>query len=133
MKKIFIAILFIFIITGCTSNNYSKINYNELIKKTENKETFIVLFNDGTDEAKLLKNTLNKVLNNNDLKAYIIDSTKISQDEKNKLRPTISYEDLSIVFIKDGINSTKLSHITDSQISIENLESHLANLEFIKK
>ena len=133
MRKILIAILFIFVITGCTSNNYNKINYDELVKKTENKETFIILFNDGSDDAKLLKNTLNKVLNDNNLKAYMIDSTKITQDEKNKLRPIISYEDLSIVFIKEGIDSSKLSHITDPQTSTKNLENHLSNLNFIKK
>lgn len=133
MKKIIIAIFFMFVITGCTSNNYSKIKYNDLMNIINNKDTFIILFDDGSDDAKLLKNTLNKVLNNNNLEAYIIDSTKITQEEKNKLRPIISYEDISIVFIKEGIDSSKLSHITDSQISTNNLENHLENLEFITK
>lgn len=133
MKKIIIAVLFIFIVTGCTSDNYSKINYKDLTQKIENKDTFIVLFNDDSKEAKLLKNTLNKVLNNNNLKAYVINSNKISQENRNKLRPTISYENLSIVFIKNGMDSTKLSHITNPEISIDDLEKHLINLEFIKK
>ena len=133
MRKIIIAIFFIFIITGCTSNNYSKINYTDLMNKLDDKETFVILFNNGSDDAKLLKNTLNKVLNDNNLNAYMIDSTKITQDEKNKLRPIISYEDLSIVFIKEGIDSSKLSHVTDPQISINNLENHLSNLNFIQK
>lgn len=133
MKKVIIAILFVLLLTGCTSNNYKKISFDELTKKLDNKETFIILFNDDSKDSDILQKTLNNVLNNYDLKAYKINSNKISLEQKNELRPLISYEGLSIVFIKDGLDSSKLSHITDPLITEKNLENHLTNLNFIKK
>ena len=132
MKKIIIAIFLMLLTVGCGGNNYNKLNYENLTKKIENKDTFILLVNDGSDEATLLKNTLNKVLEENELTAYEVNPNKIKEDEKNELRTSFSYENISIIFFKDGINPSKLSNITDSSITKKDLEKHLSNLGFIK-
>lgn len=132
MKKLIIAIFLMLLTVGCSGSNYNKLNYENLTKKLENKDTFILLVNDGSDEAKLLKNTLNKVLEENKLTAYEINPNKITEDEKNELRNSFSYENISIIFFKDGIDPSKLSHVTDTSITKKDLEKHLTNLGFIK-
>ena len=131
MKKIIFTILLMFVIVGC-SGNYNKLSCNKLITKLENKDTFILFVGNNTTNSKSLKNTLNTVLKQNNLEAYEINSTSISQDEKNTLRKYFSYEDISIIFFKDGIDPSKLSHITNTNITLDELRNHLTNLGFIE-
>ena len=131
MKKNIIAILLILLLVGCSSNSYSKLNYEKLTKKIDDKESFILLINDQSEEGNLLKNTLNKVLKANNLKAYELNPNKVSADEKNELRTSFSYENISIIFFKDGINPSKLSHITDELTTETEITNHLKNLGFI--
>lgn len=133
MKKFILIILFIFMLTGCNNGSFKPINCNELIQKIEAKESFIVLFTDETNNGELLKENLNKVLKSNNLTAYLINTNNISSDQKNKLRQFISYENLSIVFIKNGIDPSVLTHITDAETPSDTIEKHLTNLDFIKK
>lgn len=131
MKKIILIFLLTFLLVGCSSSNYHKLNYEKLTTKLENNDTFILLFNNNTTEGDLLKNTLNKVLEKNNLTAYEINSTKLNQEQSNELREYFSYEDISIIFIKDGVDPSKLAHITNSSITVKDLERHLINLGFI--
>lgn len=133
MKKIILVFTLMFLLVGCSGSNYTKLNYEKLTKKLDNKDTFILLVNDNSEDGKLLKSTLNKVLTTNNLEAYELDSTKITEVEKNKLRTSIGLENISIVFIKDGIDPSKLVHITDVLTTENDLEKHLENLGFIKK
>ena len=131
MKKILLIFLLIFLLVGCSSGKYSKLDYQELMNKLENKDTFILLVNDESEDGKLLRNTLNKILEENNLSAYEINPNDITQDEKNKIRDYFSYENVSIIFIKDGFNPSKLTNITNPSISINELTNHLTNLGFI--
>lgn len=133
MKRIITIFILMFLLVGCSKGNFTSLNYKELTAKLEKKDTFILLVNDGSDNGDFLKDTLNKVLENNDLKAYEFNATKIKESDKNALRNTISFENIGIIFIKDGLDSSKLTHITDVLTSEKVLENHLKNLEFIKK
>ena len=134
MKKILMGLLLIvsiFTLTACTSDKISKINYEKLMKKFDNQETFILLFNDESTDGKLLKNTLNDVLNEFNLEAYMINPTKLSQEEKNNLRSIIYVEVNGIAFINKGIDSSKLGHITSTSASKEDIKNNLINHGFV--
>lgn len=129
MKKVLLLIIGLFVLTGCSSNKIEELNYKELNKKFENKETFILYF-DGTN-GDVLEDTLNRVLEKENLVAYTIDTSKLSQDEINTLRYKADYEEPSIVFIKEGTDPSILTHITDVYITDESLTTRLTALGFI--
>ena len=129
MKKVLLLIIGLFMLTGCSSNKIEELSYKELNKKFENKETFILYF-DGTD-GDVLEDTLNRVLEKENLVAYTINTSKLSQDEINTLRYKADYEEPSIVFIKEGTDPSILTHITDVYITDESLTTRLTAVGFI--
>lgn len=129
MKKVLLLIIGLFMLTGCSNNKIEELSYKELNKKFENKETFILYF-DGTD-GDVLEDTLNRVLEKENLVAYTINTSKLSQDEINTLRYKADYEEPSIVFIKEGNDPSILTHITDVYITDESLTTRLTALGFI--
>jgi hypothetical protein len=131
MKK-FIYLMVIFLglmVTGCTKSKLNKLSLDELYNKINNKDSFVVYF-EVTDNA--LKNKLEKAATNNKIEAYVIDANKISNEEKIKLQPIISYEDSAIVFIVDGKDPSILSHITNSDTTVKEIESRLKDMNYVK-
>ena len=131
MKKIIIFVLMSMglIITGCSNSKLQKLSLDELYNKINNKESFVIYF-DVEDSS--LKDKFEKVVGNNNIDGYIIDTSKISEDEKIKLQPIISYESSSIVFIIDGKDSSILSHVTNSDTTVKEIEARLKDMNFIK-
>lgn len=132
MKKIILMFLILFLVVGCGKSNYNGLNYKELKEKLDNKETFILLLNDNSSDSKILSDSLNTVLEKNNLIAYELNPTKLTNDEKNNLRTYFAYQNTGIIFIKDGIESSKLTQITDPLTKINDIENHLKNLGYIK-
>ena len=134
MKKISMLLLMVitFLLTGCgnADNSLTKISFDDLNQKIESKESFIIYFDNG-DNTKL-QNKLEKVLTTNNLDGYYIDTTKINDSDKIKLQTTIYYETPSIVFIIEGKDPSKLSHVTNSDITTKELTARLKDLKFIK-
>ena len=130
MKKIFLSLfLSIFILTGCSNSKLSSINLDELNEKLTNKESFIVYFSQSDSN---LEETLNKVLDENNITGYKIDTSKISKEDKNKLELEIAYEEPSIVFIINGKDPSKLSHVTSESSTSKEILERLKDMQFIK-
>ena len=131
MKKLFFIMLIIpfMLITGCSSSTLEKISFNELKEKISNKETFVIYFT-GDDDT--LKDKLETALNSNNLTGFYIDSSKITNDEKLALEKDIAYEESSIIFIINGNDPTKLSHITNKDITEKEITARLIDMNFIK-
>ncbi len=132
MKKLFkltLVLMFTFLLVGCKSNNISKISYESFKEKIDKKESLILFFG----ESDILENTLNNVLNEYDLKAYKIKVSSLDDDQLLELKSIIDYEEPSICFIKDGVNPTILTNITDEYVREETIINTLKNLEFIKE
>lgn len=130
MKKIFLLLILVFLLTGCNKSNIKNISYDELIQKFENKESFILFFDGNNSE--ILKSTLNKILEKNELEAYTINTEKLNNDEINKLRLNVDYEEPSITFSINGVDPSVITHITDVYISETDLEARLREANFIK-
>lgn len=132
MKKIFLLFLLVFTVylTGCDGNTFKKISYEELKSKMTNKETFIAYF---YSENSKLEDKLEKILIDYELTGYKIDINKLSDEEKNTIKLSIAYENPSIVFIINGNDPTKLSHITDEEIRPNLIIERLKDMNFIKE
>ena len=131
MKKIFLSLLLVlFVLTGCSNSKLSSINLDELNEKLNKKETFIIYFSKNDNK---LEDTLNNVLNENSLTGYKFDTSKISNEEKNKLELQIAYEEPSIVFVINGLDSSKLSHITNQNTTKKEILARLKDMNFIKE
>ena len=132
MKKIYIFILamFVFILTGCNSTkNMNSISLDELNQKMENKESFIVFFNNNNSSS--LQTRLDEVLGEYQLTGYFVDTDKISMEDELKLQPKITYQNPSIVFIINGVDPSILTHITNEDTRKVEIIARLKDMNFI--
>jgi len=131
MKKILFLILVLFgiMVTGCSNSKLQKLSLDELYNKINNKDSFVIYF-DVLDSS--LEDKFENVVTNNNIDGYIIDTSKITDEEKIKLQPIITYEDSSIIFIIDGKDPSILSHITNSDTTVKEIETRLKDMNFIK-
>lgn len=132
ITKISAILLVTIILTGC-SLNISTIRYKKLMEKLNNKETFILLVSDGSDESEALEKTLDIVLSENGLEAYKIKSKRLITSQKNEIRNHFKLNDSSIVFINKGKETSLLSQVTDPLISKEDLKEVLINQGYINE
>lgn len=130
MKKIFLILVITILLSGCSNGNLKKINYEDLNQKLENKETFILYF-DSSEQGTLLMDTLNKVLTKYELKGYLLNADKLSEDEVNELSLKIDFETPSIVFVQEGVDPSILSHVTNQSITEEEIINRLKDMKYI--
>ena len=131
MKKIiyFVSIFAIILLTGCSNSKLESISLENLYKKLDNKESFI-LYIDVDDST--LESKLETALESNNLTGYYLNASKISDEEKLKLEPLITYDASTIVFVINGKDPSRLSHVTESSTSVKEIEARLKDMNFIK-
>lgn len=133
MKKIFVVLIALFMLTACSSNGTSKLSYKSLNDKLDKKETFVLLLTDNTDSGNTLKNTLKKVSKENNLKCFYLSTDKLSSSEKEELQSKITFTDSNIiVFVKNGIENSILTRIDDTYISSDALKNELQEQGYLK-
>ena len=107
MKKNFIKTIFLLIIitlmTGC-SNVLQRVDFKELEEKIKNKESFILLISqESCSHCEDYTPKIKKVLKNNNLEAYNLNITYVSEEDFNKFKEIFEFEGTpSTIFIKDG-------------------------------
>lgn len=107
MKKNFIKTIFLFIIitlmTGC-SNVLQRVDFKELEEKIKNKESFILLISqESCSHCEDYTPKIKKVLKNNNLEAYNLNITYVSEEDFNKFKEIFEFEGTpTTIFIKDG-------------------------------
>ncbi len=131
MKKhlLFLFLLPLLLLVGCAKDNLENISVSELKEKMQKKESFIVYFASKDDE--ILEQTLNNTLTENNITAYRIDIDDIKDQEKKELQIKIPYTDPSIVFIIDGKDPSKLTHVTNDSITVKQLTERLKDLNLL--
>lgn len=133
MKKIFVVLIALFMLTACSSNGLSRLSYKSLNNKLDKKETFVLLLTDNTDNGNTLKNTLKKVSKENNLKCFYLSTDKLSSSEKEELQSKITFTDSNIiVFIKNGIENSILTRIDNTYISSNALKNELQEQGYLK-
>lgn len=105
MKKLFIGIVMLFMLTGCSSNNsLQEIKYDELKSKIENKENFVLYVSKtGCTYCEEYEPVLIEVLNDNKLQAYKVNLANMSEAEKNSVSKKVGLEGTpTLIYIKQG-------------------------------
>ena len=132
MKKLLIIVcLLILYVTGCSNSKISTISIDELNSKLIAKESFVLYF--PSDNSSKLEEKLEKILDNYEFSAYALNTAKLSDEEKTNLQIKIPYNEPSIVFIINGEDPTKLSHINNEDIQINEIINRLKDMNFIKE
>lgn len=129
MKKFVLIIAILFICVGCSKDN---ISYKDLLNKMDNKESFVLYVEDS--EKSIMKTTLDNVkLEYPNINVYSFNPSKLSQDEINELKLRVDYDTPCIVFIIDGVDPSRDSHVTNKYITKKELITRLTNMNFIKE
>ena len=132
MKKIlcFISIIALILITGCTKSKLETLSLDSLYEKINNKDSFVLYIHVGDSS---LQSKLEQVLESNNLTGYYINGAKLSNEEKLKLETSITFDNSEIVFIIEGQDPSHLSHVTNDETTIKELEARLKDMNFIKE
>ena len=133
MKKIAMIFLLLLTVTACSSSYLSKLNYKKLMTKLDNKESFVLYLTNEDESGLTLKNTLQTVCKDNNIKCFYLNTGNLDEDELDSLKEKITFEDSNIiVFIKEGKENTVLARIDDVYISAKDLKEELKNQECLK-
>ena len=125
MKKVILLIVVLMLTCAC-SNNLKNIKVDNLEKRLNNKESFVLYLTNEEEEGITLKKTLEKVSKDNKLNYYYINTEKLSDTDEEKLKNLFTYEDSNIIiFIKNGQENSVLSRISDAFISEKDLKDEL--------
>ena len=83
---------FLFILTGCSKTTYKEIKLDELTKKIENKDSFVLVIGSETCSAcEAFKPTMEQVIKKYNLTIYYINIYPLTTEEKAKLVSYIYY------------------------------------------
>ena len=127
MKKIILLISILFLTCSC-SNNLKSIKVDNLEKRLNNKESFILYLTDEDEEGLTLKKTLKKALKDEKVNYFYINTDKLNDEDEKKLESLFTYEDSNIIiFIKNGQENSVLSRISDVYISTNDLKEEIKN------
>lgn len=125
MKK-FILVITILLLTCACSNSLKSIKIDNLEKKLNNKESFVLCLINDEDEGLTLKKTLGKVIKDKKIDSFFINTDKLNDNDEEKLENLFTYEDSNIIiFIKNGQENSVLSRITDPFIKEKDLQKEL--------
>ena len=132
-RKIIIVLTIILLTCACSGSSLKKINLKKLTNMLDKKETFVLYLTDESNDGNVLKKTLLKVSNDNNITTYYLNTEKINDDEKKDLKNILTFDETNIiVFIKKGTEQTTLSRIDDIYISKNNLKDELKIQGYIK-
>ena len=97
-------------------NNLIEIDGTELLKKLENKETFILVFTQtGCVHCSEYKPILNRLLTENNINAYELNTTKLKEEDteiKNEIEKLFNISGTpTTIFINEGSEKTTINRI----------------------
>lgn len=135
MKKIFIKIplflIAILLLTGC-QNTLKRVGYDEIKDMIDKKETFILeITQDGCSHCEEFTPRLKTILKDNNLEAYNLNISYISESDYNKFNEKYTFEGTPTTMFFNKGKEIVSSRITGS-ISDKKLKNTLKKLKYIK-
>lgn len=112
--KLFICLLGVLTITGCSNTNLEKINYDKFNSLINNKETFIIYIGSSTcHNCTEFNPKFEKIINDYDIKnVKYIEIDKFSDDEKKEFNKIINVSGTpTVVFIENGEEKSMTNRI----------------------
>lgn len=118
-----------------TQNNIINISGTELLEKLKNKETFILIrTQDGCHHCEEYKPVLNRVLTENNINAYELNTTNLrneSDEIKNEIDKLFNISGTpTTIFINEGVEKTTINRLVGTT-TYSNLKAKLTELGFI--
>lgn len=131
--KLFVLIIPLLLITGC-SKNITSITYSDLEKSLNNKETFILeIVQDGCSNCEEFTPRFEKVLSKYNIKVKQINLTKLSEEDNNKLNGLYNAGGTpTVIFITDG-EEQSISRRIVGNVSEDKIISKLKIAGYIKE
>ena len=134
ISKLFILVIGIFFISGCSKGNLTEINYKEFKNLIDNKESFI-LYVGSTDCHNCTEFTpkFEEVLDEYSIdKAKIIEIDKLDDEDKNEFNKIINVSGTpTVVFIEDGEEKSMTNRI-NGNVDKEKIISRFESNGYIK-
>ena len=108
-----------------------EIDYTKLKEKMYNEDTFILVFTQPScSHCIAFKPVLENILNENNLIAFEIVTSKLNTNERNELKSIINFQGTpTTIFIKNGVENKENRII--GNVSKSKIESKLINLGYI--
>lgn len=132
LLKLISVFIVVLLVSGCSSN-VKEITYNELEKKLENRESFILeIVQDGCSNCESFSPKFNEVLKEYEIKAVSINLTNITQEENTKLNNMYNISGTpTVIFIEKG-EEPSISRRIVGDISKDKIISKLKIAAYIK-
>lgn len=119
IKIILIGLIIIILLTATililgSKSNLVKLNYNEVIEKLKDKETFVLCISaKDCIHCQNYKPKLKKISNQYKIKIYYIDTDTIDKDNYDEFKKQLNFDGSTPVtlFIKDGEEKTTATRI----------------------
>lgn len=129
--KVLLVVISLMLLTGC-KNNMERITYSDLEDKIKDKDTFIMeVSQDGCSHCEEYKPIIDEILNDNNLTAYNLNITYLSEQDYNKFDKKYTFEGTpTTMFFKDG--KEVLSSRLVGTVSKTKLKKELKRLGYIK-
>ena len=136
MKKVLlmITILCCLILTGCSkSKDLNNINYDELSKKIENKESFVLYVGSSScSHCADFKPKLEKIINKYSIDVYYINMANLSEAKYNSVMKKVDGEGTpTTVYIEKG--KTRLSPRIEGDREEDDIIDFFKDLDMIKE
>ena len=131
MKKkiILIAVLFLFVLTGCTKSNVEEISYSKFKDKIKNNESFILeVMQDGCKFCESYAPKFDKILKEYNITAYKLNLTKLNEKDDKEFKTAYFITGTpTTMFIVDGKDTTGMLRIDGDQSEAKIIEKLKAN------
>lgn len=115
------------------NDNLVKLNYDEIMEKMDNNESFVLCISRTTcSHCNVYKPKLRKVANKYDIKIYYTDVDRYSKNDLKDFNSKISFDGgtPTTLFIKNGEEKTTATRI-EGDVSIEKIVDKLKKNGFI--
>lgn len=122
---ILIAIISTLIINNLNKGELIKLNYNEITKKIDNQEDFILVVSKSTcSHCATYKPKLKKIAKDYKIKIYYIDYDNESQENQDKLLKNLNLDGSTPItlFIKEGKETSVLNRLEGDLSSTKVIE-----------
>ena len=119
-------------ITGCNNvNTITEINYSDLEKMIDNKESFILeIVQTGCSHCQEFTPRFQAVLKTNDIKAYSLNLYNLTEEESDKFNELTTISGTpTVLFFEDGKETSNRIY---GAVNNEKIEDHLKDGGYIK-
>ena len=134
IKNIFFILVFVFILSGCDSNNLKSLSYKEFNNKLKSNDSFFVeIVQDGCSHCANFTPKLKEVLNEYDIVGYQINLTDLSDEDYSEFSTKYGVNSTpTVIFIFDGQETSLLQRI-NGNISKDKIISKLKSNGYINE